>query len=119
MSSLSLVDAIQNAGESDLLEVESRIKALTNELKSLRVVQKVIQRKLNGKPERAKNSGSKANKEPSELAQSIYDLLDKEGSMPTPAIAAQLGVSGQAVGACVSRSNWFDKRNGEVHIATT
>jgi len=117
---MGIIDVIKDAGENELQEVESRIAELTNELDSLRVVEKVLRVKVHGKPERAKpGTKAKSKKEPSELAQRIYDLLDKEGSMPTPAIAASLGVTGAAVGASVHHSDWFEKRNGEVHIATT
>ncbi len=52
-----LLKAISAAGDKDLDEVRRKIEGLQKELEGLRQVEKILDRKLNGKPERAAGPG--------------------------------------------------------------
>lgn len=128
---LSCVRIISEAGDGELRAIEERIAALTREIdelaasrnaeiKSLRLVQRIIEakqlRETNGRlKKRAKCQSVVADK--TDLQKRIYDLLAAEGSMPVPAIAARLGGKGAGIGISVARCPWFETRGGEVHIA--
>jgi hypothetical protein len=128
----SLIRMIAEAGEADLQQVVARIAeikaditkfvaARKAELASLQMVQKILFRKLhpNQKAERKprdhnappKKSGSM------ELANQLYDLITKEGSMPSAVAAKKLGKSAAQIGGVAWRSTWFHTENGEISIA--
>lgn len=123
--SVDLVAAIEAAGEQDLAAIDERIAALRAEiseyvatrkrkLAALLLVRRSLQFKLHGKPAKS-TKGDKTGG--SELATQVYYLLAEYGSMPLPAIAARLAKTSQGIAACIGRSDWFERKNGEVHIA--
>jgi hypothetical protein len=125
---VDLVAAIEAAGEQDMEAIDERIAALRQEicgyvatrkrkLAALMLVRRSLQFKLHGKP--AKAPKGERSTVGSELATQIYDLIAEHGSLPVPAIAARLGRPGQAIADSIQRSAWFERKNGEVHIAKT
>ena len=130
----SLIRMIAEAGEADLQQVEARIaeikaditkfvEARKAELASLQMVQKILFKKLHPQP-RVPRAPRDPNAPPkksagSELANELYDLIDREGSMPSAVAAKKLGKTAAQVGGCAWRSSWFESINGEIHIART
>jgi len=124
---MSILDAILNASEKDLADLDAKITDHTKQLEAMRSARKVIAERLGVEaPKKAvakrepTEGGVKPNREASDLAKRIFDLLDREGSMPLPAIAVRLGMAPQGIaraimaGAC---AHWFVKKDGEVSIA--
>lgn len=139
---MGVVEAVLQADADALAEIDSKIGDIEasiasqqREIEGLRMIRRAIDVRLNGKPERKQRqprekkvkvaepaSGfEKANRtgDDEKLSQRIYDLLHAEGSMPIQAIAERLGVRAAVAGMCVATSNWFERKNGEVHIART
>lgn len=117
MAESALLQAIQKASADDLRKTDERIAELTRELDSLKAVRRVLDVRLNGKPEKVAKPRA-INAKASELAEQIHDLISANGSMPVHVIAARLSVKPQSVAACVTRSNWFRRTpEGEVAIA--
>ncbi len=134
MSAMDLIQSLNKAGETELHQVEARIAeikadiaifvgARKAELEALRMVQKIIFRKLNPtakKPKAARDPNAPPKKSPSmELANQLYDLISKEGSMPSAVAAKKLGKSAAQIGGVAWRSTWFETKNGEISIART
>lgn len=125
----SLIDQILFATEADLQAIDEQIAAITDEIAEkqrtvdgFRAIRKAIEIRINGKPERKKREprepGDDTPKQ--QLSDAVFDLLTKEGSMPVPAIAERLGKTPAIIGMAIGRkSEWFVRKNGEVHIATT
>lgn len=122
---VDLVTLIANAGGPELELVNKRITTLEAEIRrfvdsrkaeiaSLKLVRRVLNRKLQPPPSRAKKP---RNANGTELQRQIYDLLSQEGSMPVPAIAGRLKKTAQGIAACVGMCDWFLRQNGEVSIA--
>lgn len=133
-TSPSLVDQILFATEADLQAIDEQITAITDEIAEkqrtvdgFRAIRKAIEIRLNGKPERKKpersaggavatnDAGGKRVK----LIERVYALLMSEGSMPLPAIAERVGSTPGSVSGTIAGSDWFELRDGEVHIART
>lgn len=130
---LSLVSQLLNATQEDIDEIDEQITVVTKEIlekKALRVslnaIRKVMHQKLNGKEpkkprvKREKSVGTPGRRsfdDASDLAKDVYQLLDREGSVPLPVIAEKLSIRPAAVGACISASPLFRRENGEVHLA--
>jgi len=120
-----LVAALEAAGEGDLAAIDARMTELRAEideyvasrkrkLDALALIRRSLQFKLHGRqPKVAKTTKTGGG----EVAKLIYDLLAAEGSMPVPAIAARLNRTNQSIAICVHKSAWFERRDGEVHIA--
>jgi hypothetical protein len=129
LDGVDLVAVIEAAGEADLAAIEQRIVELRKEmddfvstrkrkLDALTLVKKSLQFKLHGRPAKSDATGDgKTGSGGTKLAERIYELISEQGSMPVPAIAEAVGVRAAGVGICVSRSPWFERRNGEVYIA--
>lgn len=121
---MSLLDAIKNATAEDLQAIDDRIAALDTELAALLAARKVVAIAVNGKPERKpRGAGTTAaaksakSDEMERRRQAIHDLLSEEGSLPVPVIAKRLNIHATAVGWAVRDHEWFEIKNGEVHVA--
>lgn len=78
-------------------------------------------KKVTVKRDPSEGNPVKAVREASQLANQIYDLLDKEGSMPLHAIAARLRSVPQGVARAISAAacaDWFTRSpDGDISIA--
>jgi len=128
----SLVSVLSNAKQDDLDAIDARVRQLQQEIDkyvvprqseilALKKLSSLISARLHPRPKKPREpsgNGVAKSRKPTELHQRIFDLLHAEGSMPVPAIAARLGLREQAVSISLTYSDWFERRNGEVHIAT-
>jgi hypothetical protein len=126
-----LLKLIESSSQSDLDAIDARIVTLSSEISArrativaLKALRGVVFSKVNGRQQpkqpRGKNPDSANQKQKSatdSLRQQIDDLLRREGSMPVPAIAAKLGRSAQQIAMTVVKCDWFERKNGEVHVA--
>lgn len=137
----SVVEAVLAADAGSLDEIDSAIAEREREIADkqkeidgLRRIRRAIDVRLNGakprKPREAKqkkskdhgNAGEAESESPVEsggmkLSERIYDLISREGSMPAMVIAQRLGVRAAVVGMTTATCDWFERRDGEVHIA--
>lgn len=126
---LDLVAILASAGQQELDDVRQRIDAIQtelhdffiarkSELDSLKMVEKLLDRKLHPREKTQRVAKPKAERGSGTVTQkAVFDLLTSEGSMPLPAIAARLGKSESGVAISLGQCNWFRRENGEVHIA--
>jgi len=141
---IDLVAAVQQATEADLIAIQQRIGELSNELESLKAIEKVVSIKLHGKATtvRAKRrgrcaiggdgDGSNGNTDgddpfddptglrPGSVAELIHDHIAANGPACIEDLALQLGRSIQSLKVAMSRkSEWFHKneRTGRISIA--
>ena len=94
-------------------EIDEFVGARRQRIESLKVLRKVIDVQVNGRPTKGATEG------PTKMeiyADKIRQLLDREGSMPIPAIAAFLQTAPVVVGKIVKNSPLFETRFGEVHL---
>ena len=114
---VDLVQMIQAATAEDKAQVDARIDEISKELESLRLVQKLLDVKLNGKPERKApqkrqaRAGSTDGKTPREPTQRerVYDYLSVQGRPVKPAtIASDTGIPVASVYTLLSHE-WFKK----------
>lgn len=94
-------------------EIDEFVGARRQRIESLKVLRKVIDVQVNGRPAKGATEG------PTKMevyTEKIRQLLDREGSMPIPAIAASLNLAPVIVGKIANNGKWFEKRNGEVHL---
>lgn len=125
----TLTEQILSATQADLDSIDETIQKLVDEIAEqersvdgLRAIRRAIEIRLHGKPERKKREASTADngQVKESLADVIHDLLQKEGSMPVPAIAERLCKPPAIIGMAIGRkAEWFVRKNGEVSIATT
>lgn len=110
-----LLEALKAAGQSDLDQIRGRIAELTKELEALKAAEKLLDVRINGKPEKVKRSPAGP-----KLAERVYELIAKAGPGTVQQIALKLSTTPAAIGMCVARSNWFTKLDsGKICIATT
>jgi len=135
-----ILSAIADADQSDLdelsqeieraeAEFEREVSRLRGRIDSLKATHKLIDVKLNGKKPRAKpqrkatkpespQAGGESSVE--SVADKIYDLINREGSLPPNVIASMLGRSIQGVNMAITKSGWVTRgADGEVRIAKT
>lgn len=132
----NIIDALMGATSKDLEAIEAKIVELTTQLNSLKAARIVIAKRLNveidspqkrayqtrssKKKETENNDANPEESKSSRLANTVYDLLTTEGSMPLPAIAARLKTLPGPLAMCIRSAavrDWFVERNGEIHIA--
>lgn len=116
----ALLAAVQSATAADLETIRARVGELRKELDAMVAIERVVDIRLNGKPQRAAPGTKKTPKgEKSELAQNIYDDIAKYGPGTPSAIAKRTGLDSTKIAICVGRSNWFvrDTATGVVSIA--
>lgn len=122
----ALLSLLESATLEDLQLIQNRITMLENDIRDyaaprereivgLKKLYRLVESKT--KPKEPRAAGTKSPATGSALQQQIFDLLSQEGSMPLPAIAARLGKTVPKVSMSISRIDWFERRNGEVHIA--
>lgn len=126
---MSILDAILNASEKDLADLDDKIADHTKQLEAMKSARKVIAERLGVeapkkvavKREPTEGGSVSRVREASQLAKQIYDLLDKEGSMPLHAIAARLRSVPQGVARAISAAacaDWFTRSpDGDISIA--
>src|SRR5262245_37426995 len=99
MAKTSLLEALKTVTADDLAMIDDQIGKLQTELDGLRAARGLINIRLNGRPQRKKPVRRTAAPPPAledahkSVAEQTYELLDEEGSMPIPAIAARIGRS--------------------------
>ncbi len=98
-----IIDAINNATESDLEAVETRMAELTAELESLKVVHKALHTRIHGKKQAASQPQKKI------TLDDIYDVITQHGPGTAREIGLKLGVTGNKVGIMCSKSDWFER----------
>lgn len=121
----SLLDSIMSATADDLQDIDERITAIIDEIAEkqkavtgLQAIRKVVDIRVNGKAPRKSPTPREDGPPKPQVSDAVYDLLMKEGSMPVPAIAERLGKTPAVIGMAIGRkSEWFVRKNGEVHIA--
>ena len=125
---VDLVSLIDTAGDAELQKISEEILRLEREIReftesrrcriqSLTILKRAIKAKLY--PIKRKHGKQNDEGTTTYIRSRVYDLLAAEGSMPVPAIAKRLGLKPSQVGASIWNCDWFDRRDGEVHIATT
>ena len=135
-----ILSAIADADQSDLdelsqeiqraeAEFEAEVSRLRGHIDSLKAAHKLIDVKLNGKKPRAEPQRKTAKPDSTQvseassvesLADKIYDLITREGSLPPNVIASMLGRSVQGVNMAITKSGWFTRgADGEIRIAKT
>lgn len=97
-----IVDAIDEVNEDDLEIVSERIKDAEKELKSLRAMEKVIRKRLNGSL--TGRAEEVTYRESQTILEDIVALLHKEGPQTIYYVAKQLNVTPKAVSVTVGRS---------------
>lgn len=123
----TLLEALNYVDAGQLEEIDQRIAALDKERESLVAARKIIDIKLNGKPERAKPqrkakanapvSGKAYSESDEELRDQVYSILTQAKRPLKPAaIAAEIGISGQKVGQ-LTNHEWFIKDIDGIRIA--
>lgn len=135
---LDLITAIEAAGQEEIDAIDERLSDLNGRINTLKQsvdrlhqLRRIICGKPNGKPlpAIAVATDDPAPAEPTASAQDenwavrdlvrnqVFDLLTENGSMPVPAIAASIGKQVPYVAKVVRECEWFERRDGEVHIA--
>jgi len=97
----ALLEAISNATEADLAEIESGIEQTARELAALKVAEKLLRARLG---QARPNKPASRDDGMSDTARTIFDLVDKEGPLLSPTIARRTGLSQRAVTMCATRS---------------
>lgn len=117
-----LLEAIKGATTSDLNAIRARIDECEKELDALKMAEKMIDVRLNGKRERqprstVANLGGATDLE--DLANKVFDLITREGPGRPAQIAIKLGAKPISVGKAISKmGEWFRRDSeGKVHIA--
>ena len=107
---------IKGATAEDLAEWRKEAARLENELAGLRALIRLTSARIEGKPARPRRKGRRLtvdDQSPGKtLAQRIRECIVRAGKpLDSKEIAAQLGVTPQAVGTCVGRNadGWFDR----------
>ncbi len=130
----SLLDALQNVTEADLVAIDARMvdlqkqfneqtAELRKQIDALKVARAVVDVQLHGKAKRvvkrrSASGGARSEANPTDIASRMFDLITAEGPLPCGAIATRLGVAPQAVGVSARHSGWFEKtREGDYAIA--
>ena len=124
----TVLQLLENATQNDLQLIQDQIAFIEKDMRdyvaprerqvaSLKRLHKLIETRVVPKEKKPRDSSARNGGLGSALQQQIFDLLSQEGSMPLPAIAARLGKTVPMVSMSISRINWFERRNGEVHIA--
>lgn len=131
---LDVVQAVARATEESLRDIDAaihrivvQISELEDHVAALRMIRRAVATKLHGKQARKPRSKSaKPGKLAAEkrddddrevMVRRIVALLDTEGSMPVPAIAARLNALPAYVGTVVNGTALFVTKGGEVHLA--
>ncbi len=104
-----LLSAIAAAGEQDLVDVRGRIDAAKKELEGLREVEKILDRRLHGRPERAAAGAAGGN---GKLAGRIIAAIRADGPATLDDLAATLGEKPQAVRMAIQRAGRRFERVG-------
>lgn len=118
----SLLDVLEKATTEDLDAVREQIAEHEKQLDSLRAVEKLLNIRINGKPERKKpvRKAAAGNAEPggqmqaTGLAQKILDLVLSRGPCQPSTAARLLEVSEQAVRIAVGKSVLLNYEDGKI-----
>lgn len=142
----SLIDLLSKATAADLANLDQQIaekesalaeatKNLEADLASLKALRKVIDVKLNGKPERKKpvrkakgsvlvpqerpayHNGDSVGHEEAGLASKIVGLITRDGPLSPQALAIKLGRSPQGINMSVTKMSSMFKRLSDGRIA--
>ena len=116
-----LVAVLQKATAEDKARVDQRIDELTRELETLRMVQRMLDVKLNGKPERKAPVKRGTNRamagEGKTQRERVYDYLEAQGVPVKPStIAADTGIALASIYTVLSHE-WFEKTSEGFRIA--
>lgn len=108
-----LLEAMATAGEEDLTKVRGRIEQLTKELEGLRQVEKILDRRLHGKPQRAATATAAAGGTAGgTLADQIAKTIREDGPATVDDLATALEVKQQAIRMALQRGAFRFQRIG-------
>lgn len=120
-----LLSALESVTLADLDRIKQEIESLERHILALRSMARVVETRLNGAvPRRAATKrdppGSESRAQPSNVAEEVFDLISREGSLPLEVLSKKLGRSRQALGVAITRSGWFQRTSdGDIAIKKT
>lgn len=98
------IEALRNAGQSDLEAIEAQIERHNSELAILRAAQRVLSAKCGCAPASTGNG----KQDPDDLRALIYDYITANGPSRPSVIGQALGLSHTSVGR-LANHEWFKK----------
>lgn len=114
-----LLEALNKASQTDLDEIDKRLKELDDERAGLQAARRLLAAKLGGAVKRAASAtGKKGREGMTTKATKIYDLISREGSLPIDVIASRLQLPPKSIERTVTLSDWLKRApSGDVEIA--